>query len=101
MNWINLSELKGDLKSMSDEDLIFHCEVIKLSKRASKKGNVFGILEVKNNYSQAKLFLFREDFLKFQRFGSRGGQLLIKGRAQKQKFSENYGFKIIEIQDLF
>lgn len=101
MKWINLSELQEDLRSMKDEDLIFHCEVIELSKRASKKGNMFGILEVKNNCSQTKLFLFREDFLKFQRYGIKGGQLLIKGKAQKQKFSDNYGFRITEIQDLF
>lgn len=101
MNWINISELKGDLKLLKGESLIFHCEVIKFSQRTSKKGNMFGILEVKDDHNQNKFFLFGEHFLKFRDYDVKGKQVLIMGSAQKQRFSDNYEFRIDKIQEVF
>ena len=101
MNWISLSELKGDLRSLKGESLILHCEVVKFSERSSKKGNMFGILEVKNDHDQNKFFLFGEYFLKFRGFGVKGRPLLIKGSVRKKRFSDDYEFMIEQIQELF
>lgn len=101
MNWISISELNGDLKSFKGESLIFHCEVVQFSQRSSKKGNRFGILEVKSDHDQNKFFLFGEYFMKFRGYGVKGRQLLIKGSARKQRFSDNYEFIIEQIKDVF
>lgn len=101
MNWINISELKGDLKLLKGESLIFHCGVVLFSQRISKKGNMFGILEVKDDHNQNKFFLFGEQFLKFRGYGVKGRQLLIIGSPRKQRFSDKYEFIIEQIQEVF
>ena len=101
MMWINLSELKGDLKVLKGESIIFHCEVFEFSVRSSKKGNMFGVLEVCNHCDQSTFFLFGEDLVNFKQHGVKGKQLLIKGSPKKQRFSDNYEFRIGEILDVF
>ena len=101
MMWINLSDLKGDLKLLKGESLIFHCEVLEFSVRSSKKGNVFGVLEVGNDCDQSTFFLFGEDLVNFKQYGVKGKQILIKGSPKKQRFSDNYEFRIGEILDVF
>ena len=77
MIWINLRELKGDLKLLKGESLIFHCEVLEFSVRSSKKGNMFGVLEVCNDCEEFRFFLFGEDFVNFKQHGVKGKQILI------------------------
>lgn len=101
MMWINLSELKGDLKLLKGESLIFHCEVLEFSVCSSKNGNMYGILEVCNDCDQSKFFLFGEDLVSFKQHGVKEKQLLIKGSPKKQRFSDNYEFRIGEILDVF
>lgn len=101
MKWVGVSELNSDLKSLMGEHLIFHCKVREFIVRSSKKGNMFGILEVENGENKTKFFLFGDDFVHFKQYGVKGKQLLIKGRTEKQKFSDNYEFRINEILDVF
>ena len=101
MKWVDVSELNSDLKPLRGEPLIFHCEVLEFSVRSSKKGNMFGILELQDDNDQTKFFLFGENLARFKQYGVKGKQLLIKGQPEKQRFSDNYEFRINEILDLF
>lgn len=69
-------------------------------KRMTKKGRPFGVFELEDFSGSIKLFLWGETFLKLQHLMTDGEAIMVMGKYQQKKYSEDeeYEFNVVNME---
>ena len=70
----------NDMETYKNRDLLIACTVSEAEHRFTKNGDPFGTLTIEDYTDSYKLFLWRENYLKYKHFLTQGAFLAIKGR---------------------
>jgi DNA polymerase-3 subunit alpha len=79
----NVSML-NDMEKHRNKDVSVPCIVTEVEHRMTKKGDPFGTMIFEDYTDSYKLFLFREDYLRFKHFMVQGAFLYLKGKIQNK-----------------
>lgn len=71
-----------DMEAHRDKDLLIGCVVTEGEHRFTKNGDPFGTMLIEDYTDSFKLFLWRENYLKFKHFLTPGAFLALKGRIE-------------------
>lgn len=90
----------NNMEPNRNKDLLLACVVSEAEHRFTKNGDPFGTLLIEDYTDSFKLFLWRENYLKFKHFLVPGAFLAIKGRIEIPARRSDYEFVIHSIEML-
>lgn len=97
----NLERYNTDPRSALNKDVTFGAIVTEAAERMSKKGNMFGVLNLADYTDSSTFFLFGDTYLKYRRYLVEGAMLYIKGRVETRRYDDSQiEFKITHIDYL-
>jgi len=88
----------NDMQNHQNKDLTIGCVVTDAEHRFTKNGDPFGTLLIEDYSESYKIFLWRENYLKFKHFLSPGSFLAIKGRIEVPPRRSELEFSIHAIE---
>ena len=88
-----------DPQRFGGKEVCFAGIVTEAVERMSKKGNMYGILNLADFTDQASFFLFGDNYLKFRHFLVEGAMLFVRGRMEPKRFNKaEYEMNITSIE---
>ena len=88
----------NDMTAHQNKELTIGCVVSEAEHRFTKNGDPFGTMVIEDYSESFKLFLWRENYLKFKHFLSAGSFLAIKGRIEVPPRRSELEFSIHTIE---
>ncbi len=80
----NTAELKSELETLRNKDLIFAGVITQAENRTGKSGKAFGKFTVEDFFSSIDLTLFGKDFIQFNNYMVQGLFVFIRAYVQEQ-----------------
>ncbi len=90
----------NDLEKNKGKDILIAGVITEAEHRTTRKGDPFGTILIEDYNDSCKLFLWREDYLKFKHFLAPNIYVALKGRIDLNRFGKEYEFKINSIERL-
>jgi DNA polymerase-3 subunit alpha len=90
----------NDMETHKNKDLLIGCTITEAEHRITKNGDPFGTIQIEDYTDSFKLFLWRENFLKFKHFITPGAFIAIKGKIEIPPRRSEYEFVINSIEML-
>ena len=86
---IKLSELNKPETLDLKETISFFCNIKSYLIRATKNGNQFGVLEVEDELSSEKFYLFGEIYVQYSPTLSENKSIIISGKFSPKRFNNS------------
>ncbi len=99
---IKLEEMPEAQETKVDQPLVFGGVVVDYVSRQTKTGKPYGKITLEDKTSTFDLMLFGRNFVEFNKYGIKGGFLLVKGSYQKREHSNDgsVSFQVSSIEML-
>jgi len=89
-----------DMEANKSKDILIAGVITEAEHRTTRKGDPFGTIVIEDYNDSFKLFLWREDYLKFKHFLMPNMYVALNGRIDMNRFGKEYEFKINSIERL-
>ena len=87
-----------NLKLYPNRELVLAAVVTDSEHRLTKNGDSFGTLTIEDYNDSFKLFLFKENYLKFKHFMEIGTYIVIRGRIEVPRYRSELEFNVSSIE---
>lgn len=81
---LSVSELKADMKSYKDREVVFAGIITEVTQRTSKTGKPFGSFIVEDYFDSIQIVMFSEEFLKVKHFLEVDSFVYIKAKVESK-----------------
>ena len=81
---LSVSELKADMKSYKDREVVFAGIITEVTQRTSKTGKPFGSFIVEDYFDSIQIVMFSEEFLKVKHFLEVDSFVYIKAKVESR-----------------
>jgi DNA polymerase-3 subunit alpha len=95
---VSLKDLKNNMEQYRERDFTFGGMVTDVREGVSKNGNRFSTLTLADYTDSYEFFFFAQDYLTFNNYCKTGLFIMIKGTVKQRFKTENYEFKIAQIE---
>ena len=89
-----------DMEANKSKDVLIAGVITEAEHRTTRKGDPFGTIIIEDYNDSFKVFLWREDYLKFKHFLMPNMYVALNGRIDMNRFGKEYEFKINSIERL-
>lgn len=95
---VSLKDLTNNIEQYKDRDFTFGGMVTAVREGLSKNGNRFITLTLSDYTDSHEFFFFAQDYVNFHNYCKTGFFIMVKGSVKQRFKSENYEFRVTQIE---